>query len=373
MATRQPWVLILAHILGLALASQLDFLKFRPRDLSRTTQVSPLHDWHVNQPGTLRKPPATFPLPDFLAVFEPVGDAVGASLEDWGVAVRGVLDTSLPTHGAVLVKGLHCIRSAADFKVFWRACCSTSPRWTTMEYNPFYRNREQDEGVDLATNIKGSLALPCHNEMAYNPIPAGRIALFCLQDARQGGESLLVPNAVLTDGIRDEVKRWVKEHGGVLYIREYYDENAKPSGTLSPWAMSWQEKCGISMQEEIDPAKAKATQYFLSMGFKPNDINFDRNNTLTVKYVHPGTIKGNNGKELWFNILDTGMCCGGDGTRLPENLLQDLRDDAWATYSAIKLEPGDWLMFDNLQVQHGRLPFVEEELHKRKLLAVYTA
>ena len=372
MRTLQLGTLLMILIPILTLASQLERLSFRPRDLKKATPVTPIRDWHVNQPATPRNLPSRFPLPDFLAVFEPAEDSEGASLEDWGVAVRQILDNALPNHGGVLVKGLHCIKSAADFKTFWRACCNVHPRWTTMEYTPFHRNRDQDEGVDLATNIKSSFCLPCHNEMAYNPKPAGRIALFCLQDAREGGESLVVPNAALTDGIRDEVKHWLKEHGGVLYVREYFDENLKSNETSSPWAISWQEKCGISIHEEIGSAKAKARQYFLSLGFNPSAINFDGNNTPTVKYIHPGTIRTSDGKDLWFNILDTGMCCAGDGTRLPENLLQDLRSDSWASYSAIKLEPGDWLVLDNLRVQHGRLPFIEEEHRKRKLLVVYT-
>ena len=363
--------LLVVLVQSTTLASRVEPL-FRPRVLDKGAQVAPLQDWMVDQPAAPRLPPARFPLPDFLAVFEPASRAEGASLEEWGASARRILDSSLPKHGAVLVKGLHSIRSSADFKVFWRACCDVQPHWTAMEYMPFFRNREQDEGVDLATKIKGSSVLPCHNEMAYNPRPAGRIALFCLQDAKKGGESLLVPNAVLTDSIRDEVKQWLKEHQGVLYRREYFDKNAKPSETMPPWALSWQEKCGISVDEETGPAKAQATQYFLSMGFLPDDIVFDGNNTLVVRNTHPGMIRNQEGKQVWFNILESGMCCGGDGTRLPENLLQDLRDDSWASYSAIKLEPGDWLVLDNLSVQHGRLPFVEEELCKRKLLAVYT-
>ena len=37
-----------------------------------------------------------------------------------------------------------------------------------------------------------------------------------------------------------------------------------------------------------------------------------------------------------------------------------------------QLRPGDWIMLDNLKVQHGRLPYEADPKQKRVLLTVYT-
>lgn len=37
-----------------------------------------------------------------------------------------------------------------------------------------------------------------------------------------------------------------------------------------------------------------------------------------------------------------------------------------------QLRPGDWIMLDNLRVQHGRLPYEADPKQKRVLLTVYT-
>ena len=34
---------------------------------------------------------------------------------------------------------------------------------------------------------------------------------------------------------------------------------------------------------------------------------------------------------------------------------------------------GDWLMLDNMRVQHGRLPYVASDEQKRQLLTVYSS
>ena len=53
--------------------------------------------------------------------------------------------------------------------------------------------------------------------------------------------------------------------------------------------------------------------------------------------------------------------------RAPSFFLLSLGLDRYA----FKLEAGDWLMLDNLRVQHGRLPYEPDEANPRVLLTVY--
>ena len=141
-----------------------------------------------------------------------------------------------------------------------------------------------------------------------------RIALFCLQDAEIGGESLVTTNKLLTKNIPIEIKNYIKNCGGVLYERNYYDlnnNNNKDIKINNPWAMSWQEKCGISISNNNNNNdkndyninnnndREKAINYFLKLKFEKEKIVFDENGNLKITFVHPGFITD----------IKTGCCC----------------------------------------------------------------
>lgn len=271
---------------------------------------------------------------------------------------------------AVLFRNLNCrIQSAEDFASFWNGCLKGEGGWKPMKYVPFGKERKKLNGLDLVTPFPPNFPLPCHNEMAYNPKPAGKIAFFCLQNATQGGETILARNADLTNCVGKEIQEFVRSRGGIGYIRTYYDQDQVDSGTSPQGFLSWQEKCGTLREEE-------AIAFFKNLGFSDNDIQFDENRTMTVQNIHSGFIQNDDAdsgnEELWFNILSTGMVKLADGSSLPSKLLNALKIDEWKPVYAIKLNPGDWLVLNNLTVQHGRLPYKENPDLPRTILTVYT-
>jgi alpha-ketoglutarate-dependent taurine dioxygenase len=64
----------------------------------------------------------------------------------------------------------------------------------------------------------------------------------------------------------------------------------------------------------------------------------------------------------------------GDGTAFTKLEATDLKRKQFPACSAFKLQRGDWLVLDNLKVQHGRLPYVDDPdpQRKRTVLTVYT-
>ena len=122
-----------------------------------------------------------FPFPNFMKSYEATGNA---SLEQLGHAAAGILhielttymsqnttihyteiiNSSLEIHGALRFRNLQLIKNATQFSQFWNAVVAHSGM-QSMKYLPFGGNRLQQDGIDLATNIPGSLILPPHNEM----------------------------------------------------------------------------------------------------------------------------------------------------------------------------------------------------------------
>ena len=90
--------------------------------------------------------------------------------------------------------------------------------------------------------------------------------------------------------------------------------------------------------------------------------------------VHPGYVRDpSSGAEVWWNIVHTGSLTAADGTPFPPKLVAEVQRTAWEHTYAFKLHPGDWLMLDNMRVQHGRLPYEASSQQKRVLLTVYSS
>jgi hypothetical protein len=287
------------------------------------------------------------------------------SLQDLGRAARVVVDSCfgpVATRFAdgVLFRNLHRrIKTPGDFAVFWEACLEGQDGWTPAAYVPFGKQRSKVGGVDLVTNFPPEMALSCHNEMVYNPRPPSRIAFFCLHDAAEGGETILVKNTELSLSISSEIQDLVKQHGGILYRRTYHDRSN--NAEVSREGISWQDKCGTEDGDE-------ALRFFTDIGIAPEDVYFNDEGALIAQNIQSGF----NNDSNWFNLLSLGVFTLADGTSVPPELLLKLRRDEWKPVRALKLHPGDWLVLNNLTAQHGRLPFKNTADQQRTILTVYT-
>jgi len=292
------------------------------------------------------------------------------NLATLGAAARQIVDQQLSTTGAILFRNLHqCIRTTQDFKTFWEGCISSSSSgdWKPMEYFPAGRKRPQIDGVDTPTNFSPRAVVECHNEMTYNPKPAGKIGFYCLQDAETGGETLLKKNEDMTQIVSKETLEFIRQHGGILSEREMHDAQNKPADVEPARHGSWQEQCGVETVEE-------AVKVFTDLGWSRDSISIDQETTImTVKHIGSGFIDNDNADEpVWFSNVDMGNARCADGTYIPRNLQLQYNRDKWSVTTAIKLQPGDWLVLDNKAVQHGRLPYQDSRHKKRILLDVYT-
>jgi hypothetical protein len=315
-------------------------------------------DMHMHLPSRLVPP-------EYIKVFEYDRGREKTSLQDLGKAAREVVNSNCGDGGVLFRNLRHRIKTPEDFATFWEACMGIESededRWAPAAYIAFGKPRSKVGGVDLVTALPPEMTLGCHNEMAYNPRTPGRIAFFCLQEAVEGGETILIKNADLSLSIPSEIQDFVKQHGGFMYRRKYHDRSNSEE-TSKPYQISWQEKCETEDKDE-------AIRFFTDIGFAaPDDVYFNDEGALIAKNIKSGF----NDDGHWSNMVDMVAMPLVDGTMVPPDMLLKIKRDKWKHVSALKLLAGDWLVLNNLTVQHGRVPFKNSDDQKRTILTVYT-
>jgi hypothetical protein len=302
--------------------------------------------------------------PEYVKVFE-YDQAGDSSLQDLGRAARKVVNSNCGD-GGVLFRNLHHrIKTPEDFATFWEACMGIEDedeeRWAPAAYTAFGKPRSKLGGVDLVLALPPEMTVGCHNEMPYNPRTPGRIAFYCLQEAVEGGETILIKNSDLSLSISSEIQDLVKQHGGFMYRRKYHDRS-NTEEVSKPFQISWQEKCETEDKDE-------AVKFFTDIGFAaPDDVYFNDEGALIAKNIKSGF----NDDGHWSNMVDMTVMPLADGAMVPPEMLLKIKRDKWKHVSALKLLAGDWLVLNNLTVQHGRLPFKNSDDQKRTILTVYT-
>ncbi|CAB9501633.1 expressed unknown protein [Seminavis robusta] len=327
--------------------------------------------------------PESLPVPDFVQVFHLAEDCTtkAATLQQLGSSARDIVNACFTMSAysptirrteAVLFRNLSSkIQNAKDFAEFWKGCLAgpstnDAEKWNPVSYVPFGNQRTTLEGVDLVTNFPSKLAMVCHNEMNYNPQPAGRIAFYCLEAAPVGGETILARNADHSRQVSQEIQDMVNKHGGILYKRQYYDKRNPNKDSQKRFHTSWQEKTGTE-----DPNEA--IHFFESIGFSvPDQVHFEAYEDGFQKLIVENVESGFNTQGDWFNILNVGGFPLADGTWIPKSMIQQLVLDEWKSVHVLKLCPGDWIVLNNKTVQHGRLPYQNSDDQIRTILTVYT-
>lgn len=309
--------------------------------------------------------PAILPPPSFIKIYKYEDEyttANSSSILDMarlGSIAAGIIENDLNTTGAILFRGVPA-ESAREFRAFFHAT-----QWPEVHYVPFGPDREKMEGIDLATNIPPHYALGLHNEMAYSPNPASKIAFFCIQPAIVGGETILALNKQVTNTMSKTLLEYVRELGGVLYTRRHYDGTGDLGPDFSQMRLSsWQEKSRRA-------TKDAAMQYFVDLGFDRSEMEFDDQGTLTIRFHHPGFLKNGN-DDVWFNVIPSNIPTTPSGMPFPSDFMDQLELHYWHSASSFKLQKNDWLVLDNKRVMHGRLPYSKEG-PERLLLTVYSA
>ncbi len=279
-------------------------------------------------------------------------------LAQLGMSAATALSESLLEHGALLFRGF-AVQDVPSFKTFLDVISSQRADYV---YRSTPRTAVGDR-IFTATEYPPTQEIPLHNENAYQRSWPLKVAFCCLVAARQGGATPLADMREVTCSIGARVLDRF-ESLGVKYVRHY-----RPYVDLS-----WQ-----TVFQTDD--RAQVARYCAENGLEHQWLDADTLRTSQVSQgvaIHPVTEErlffnqahlfhvsslGAESAELLRRTYGGGLprhACYGNGKEIPDADLEVVRAAFRQHAVAFPWQPGDVLLLDNMQVAHGRQPFVGE-------------
>ncbi|CAH0350632.1 TauD/TfdA family dioxygenase [Sphingobium sp. CECT 9361] len=308
-------------------------------------------------------------LPPLFLEAKPGAFANVEDASDWVGENRPTLDRLIEEHGVIVLRGFP-LQTSADFGRLG----AKFPVFDGNYQGGAAARRSLDKGVYEATQRTGDQTIYIHQEMFYVRDYPPRIAFFARKVAETGGETIIADMAKVTRLLPVPIRKKLEQHG-VLVIRNF----APPSGSNVETRLmdrrGWEFAFYTDSREEVD-------EVCRHRGMEPHwhdDGSLTVFSRLPAFVVHPTT-----GKEVYRTALHTNartkadmehdeeakqllasqkipsaMVLGNGEPLNPEEelALARLVDDATVYW---KWQQGDVMILDNLQIGHGRNPFVGE-------------
>ncbi|RST18333.1 TauD/TfdA family dioxygenase [Streptomyces sp. WAC05374] len=282
--------------------------------------------------------------------------APGAPLPEWVAANRDRIDELAHRAGAVLFRQFG-VAGPDDFRAVMDAL---SPQVLAYGERSSPRSKVSD-GVYTSTEYPADQPILLHNEQSYTAKWPTRIVFFCERAATSGGRTPLADSRRVLARLRPATVAKF-EQLGVRYVRNY----------LPGISLPWQEAFQTERRADVDA-------YCAGADITAEWVDDDHLRTAQVRpavRTHPVT-----GERTWFNHalffhvtslpeeVSTGLrevldeedlpynTYYGDGSRIEDDVLAELRAAYEAETTAFDWQPGDVLLVENMLVAHAREPF----------------
>lgn len=229
------------------------------------------------------------------------------------------------------------------------------------------------DGVYTSTSLPPEREISMHNEKGYSNAYPELVAFYCSKAATKGGETPLCDGRLLLEALpRDLVSRF--ESLGVTYIQNLQsvrgstktwqetfetDDQNTVNVQLNAIGATFQWQSGVLRVLETVPAVIT------------HDINGQRaffcqadrwHHSHLPPPVRSALLADRKPEELYHH------CRFGDGSEIPETLLEKIRSEKLRLKTTFTWEEGDILLVDNALCLHGRNSF-EGERHILACLA----
>jgi amino acid adenylation domain-containing protein len=288
-------------------------------------------------------------------VIRPDAEAVDLSL--WARDNLDFIDGQLLRHGALLFRNFE-VRSMADFVQFTG---SISPE--LLDYSePSSPRTELSNKIYTSTEYPPDQWIQLHNEMSYAHNWPRTIYFFCQQPAPQGGETPIAFSRKVFQLLDPKIREHFMQRK-VMYVRNFGD------GLDLPWQHVFQTTDRGAVEAYCRNAQV--------------EYEWKGEGRLKTRQVRQAVIKHpRTGETVWFNqahafhvsTLDAAVrelllsekteesfprnSYYGDGSLIESSVIAEIREVYRQAAVTFTWEPGDILMLDNMQVAHGRAPYV---------------
>ena len=280
--------------------------------------------------------------------------AAGEPLLEAVAALRSQIEQTVRRVGGVLLRGFG-VPSVEDFRAF---AAGFGHPLLDYEFGSTPRSAIGD-GVYTTTEYPSHQSIPLHNEQAYTRMWPMKAWFHCVLPAQEGGETPIADSRAvyrrMPAGIRERFA------DGILYVRNYGD-----------FDLPWQKVFNTSDRDEVEAFCRKAK---IAWEWKP-DGDLRTRQLCQAFETHPVT-----GETVWFNqahlfhvsnlqsdvresleeLLDAEdlprNTYFADGSPIPDQMLDEVRQVLDAETVSFLWEAGDVLMLDNMLVAHARSPF----------------
>ena len=288
-----------------------------------------------------------------IAVVRPASDQ---SLFDRLSDIQAVVQDHLPHEGAVLLRGFRK-GEVRDFNEFAR---SFGHELASYDFASTPRSKIE-QGVYSSTEYPAHQWIPQHNEQAYTLRWPLKIWFYCDVAAVEGGETPIADSRVVFRQLRPELRRRFTEKG-LMYVRNY------GNGLDLPWEKVFQTDRRDEVEtfcrqqniqwEWLDDGRLRTRQICPAVAKHPvtgEDLWFNQAHLFHISALEPTV------RESLLEIVDEEdlprNVYFGDGSKIADALLDEVRTVYRNHLLAFAWEEGDVMMLDNMLVTHGRAPF----------------
>jgi alpha-ketoglutarate-dependent taurine dioxygenase len=279
------------------------------------------------------------------------------SLMNWVKNNVDLIEAKLLEHGGILFRGFG-LSTQMHFEQTLLAL--SIPLMHYMEgATP---RTELGDRIYTSTEFPPERAISIHNELCYVTTWPMKILFYCVTPAAEGGETPIGDVRKVLQRIPPEIKdRFIQK--GWMLLRNFGDGFGLP----------WQRSYHVSDERALE-------QYFRSAKIS---YEWTGPGHLRTRQVRPATaFHPKTNEPVWFNHIgfwhvssleqelrgrfleeftEEGLPFNtyyGDGSSIPESVIDELRRSYEAETTAFRWQQGDLLMLDNMLVAHGRNPFV---------------
>jgi alpha-ketoglutarate-dependent taurine dioxygenase len=282
--------------------------------------------------------------------------ADGVDLAEWARANRDFLDAKLLEHGAILFRDFP-LQSVADFERVASAICPD----LFAEYGDLPREGASDR-VYASTPYPHDETILFHNESSHLPRWPRKQFFFCVQAAREHGETPLLDCRQVYDELDPDIRAKF-EFKGLLYIRNFVP------GIDVPWQdfFHTQDRAAV---EATCRAEGMSCEWTAAGGLRISQrgravIRHPRTGEKVffnqVQLHHPSCLSPAvraSLKELFRDEDRPRNVCYGDGTPIEDVVMAKLGELYWRLAVQFPWQNGDMILLENMLVAHARNPFV---------------